>query len=239
MLRKRSIGSRACNISASARLSVGKNNRTSPPLISQREACSTNSPRNFSCARIALLMDSTCASARPSPAAAVCVVAARGVSGFAAAEISVPARSGAGFAGSCTAVAEGAAISARGAGAADSSPARPLPPNSATLTVQKTRRRSIAPQAVRMEEIRDAERQPALANMSLRLRRARLPRTRSKTAQASNLPEFRPPVRQEFLRAERAARRSPCAAGPFPDAGAHPACGANRLPCAAESEKSA
>ena len=61
MLRKRSMGSRACNISARARLSVGKNNRTSPPLISQRDACSTNSPRNFSCARIAALMESTCA----------------------------------------------------------------------------------------------------------------------------------------------------------------------------------
>ena len=47
MLRKRSMGSRACNISASARLSVGKNNRTSPPLISQRDACPDQFAQKF------------------------------------------------------------------------------------------------------------------------------------------------------------------------------------------------
>src|SRR6202035_2278646 len=70
-VRNRSIGSRACSISASERLSLGKKRCNSPPSISQRVACSTMDHKNF-CPCNAALIASTCADANPpaaSPAA--------------------------------------------------------------------------------------------------------------------------------------------------------------------------
>src|ERR1700722_14476435 len=70
-VRNRSIGSRACSISASERLSLGKKRCSSPPLISQRVACSTMDHKNF-CPCNAAFIATTCAEANPpvaSPAA--------------------------------------------------------------------------------------------------------------------------------------------------------------------------
>src|ERR1700722_9700316 len=70
-VRHRSIGSPACSISASERLSLGKKRCNSPPSISQRVACSTMDHKNF-CPCSAALIASTCAEANPpaaSPAA--------------------------------------------------------------------------------------------------------------------------------------------------------------------------
>ena len=54
------MGSRACSISASTRLSVGKKSRSSPLSISQRCACSAIDHKNF-CACSAVLIASICA----------------------------------------------------------------------------------------------------------------------------------------------------------------------------------
>src|SRR5208282_6610162 len=60
----RSIGSRACNISASERLSLGKKRRNSPFSTSQRVTASSMDHKNF-CPCSAALIASTCAEPIP------------------------------------------------------------------------------------------------------------------------------------------------------------------------------
>ena len=228
MLRKRSMGSRACNISASARLSVGKYKRTSPPLISQRDACIDQFAQKFFLRDnrvldgIHLRFDESVARSdgrsigsepqralerepRPLASARIYFFARRGEWSR-----SFHARRGRSLhscrrGGRCGALRSSGAWPAAAANAGEALLAREARLRGGAGACGRQRRRGSARRA----------------------RRAQAPR------------EFRFRGQREFPRAAPGARHSPCAAGPFPDAVADRACGADRRRCAAGFERSA